>query len=331
MPFLTHRAIIGPMKKTALIALFLIHTATALAATANKYQKEVSSIENTLTQTFYPTLAKWFAGPWKKRLEITIDPQLNHRDAQVRNGEKSYQLVVHPRIFHLDNRQQLLAHELGHLMLWEFSEVAQPPWFQEGFAELISTLLTKKLQAYQVFSSLDSATSRFMEAYEQEEQRDHKLYGHHFLYFKYLYDQCGGDGFLKTLLQMTANDSGILAIEHSLKEIKNNSSPCRSFVTSYIGYSIARVLNRKVAQSPFFQILPGSTAQTTPMGHLPDLDSFHLLDSVYLNAQTFHQAKQTIPPKFSSFWIHPSPPYQVRETPPQENGDWAVLLIKLNH
>ena len=212
-----------------------------------------------------------------------------------------------------------------------------PPVVSRGSRQLVSFLLTDELPTRQVFASFNSATSHFASSYgEDHGDGDHRLYGEHFLYFHYLYQQCGGGGFLKTLVAKMAAYPGIFAIEKTLVERGMAAPSCRDFVASYIGYSIARVLNREVAGANTFQVIPNSTARVFPREKLQegsfDITDLELLDSVYIKAQSF--ISTNIPDSIASFWIRHQPPYEVRSLEPTfgeefDPSSWAVLLIKL--
>lgn len=134
-----------------------------------------------------------------------------------------------------------LPHELQHVVRYHFNE-NEEDWVNEGLSYLVEFMLTHEfpvgnLDVYKSFNNIS-----LNESFRKKDADINYFYT--FLYFYYLYQNFGGQGLIKQLIESPL--SGIQSIEAVLNKeslSKGNLSSFYSFENSFINFQLALKLN----------------------------------------------------------------------------------------
>ena len=245
------------MQKIALhicwgIFLILGISGKALCASITNFSYRVE-VEHGLKEKFERSFSEKFFAAFPSRLEkIFSEEEIGNlhvevivtnefqRDmiAQNKNG-KSF-LFISPVILFSSDLERILLHELFHLL--HFKMKNEEGWVEEGLANFIPYLLLGKINHAEINTALSQSTVSLLDNFDLS-LNQFELYGVTTLFFKYAFDHCGKEEFLKQVVH--ENESGERGISLVLQKINQSKKICRDFKSLASSFTLARVINER--------------------------------------------------------------------------------------
>lgn len=247
-------------------------------------------------------------------------------------------IVFHPRfLFQLDSFIDLLIHEIFHVIHYTYTQ-QEEDWVREGLAQLVEYLVRGRFNGYIIQSERENPWTALESSYDITNQQA-SLYGHHFLYFYYLYQQCGQDELLWKLTTQgeALNKKGAELIDHVLKGQENSPRHCQNFKESVRSFQVARVHNQRsfVSGDNQDQYFIAHSLSNFPVTTIEDknetqrwIDSLTPYTPIRLNIRNFQQNPIQCQ-GCDVYFIQQHFPYRVTQEVPSPLEGWELVLIIL--
>ncbi len=140
----------------------------------------------------------------------------------------------HPKI------EKLITHELFHAV-HDFAAPNEESWVREGLAQFMEYLIHGIPNKANIESAFQSSTTSLIGDFVLK-KADKEQYGHSFLFFYYLYTQCGGEAVIWEVVS-AGDRKGIGSVNKALLKNKSVKKHCKDFKQLALKFELARILN----------------------------------------------------------------------------------------
>jgi len=224
----------------------VLHVETDSGLNTNDLQSRAHAIVDFVENKLYPKVPSALLAKVKAktlRIEITsnlkakgglFDPEQSQKDELV--------LQIRKNLFADDSIFRLIAHEWFHALQFVIHP-DEPSWVREGLAQVFETIAMGGFNGPNLLAALDASTTS-LEYDFNPKKTEREAYGHTFVYFYFLYKNCGGDSLFWKIAESATNRFGADTINAALKG--NSKKECSDFETTVLDAELARFHNHKI-------------------------------------------------------------------------------------
>ena len=257
------------------------------------------------------------------------------------SGNKISGLCLKPDLLGTSRALEILAHELFHAFHFIIYP-DEPTWMREGLAQWFSFRVTGYFPAGTLQNGMARSTTSLRDDYDYEKNtaKDKEKYAHHFLYFYYLWNQCGGDELIWKIIGGNAERikgaQGIGQVLQIFWKKNQAKEQCFHIKESALFFEIARFHNRTLDEnSPNkfrFQLkhlLSAHTKKVLSQVNEEILKTLPSYQPIFLSSnQSLNNLKDD---SFSVAWMKQSHPFNVIFSleAPAQTSDWVGLFMKM--
>jgi hypothetical protein len=276
----------------------------------------------------------WISG---ENVPCTVSPCTAGETVRPRDSSGEYKITLPLSEFLQPDAKRVLAHELFHVLQhlldprdasWTKEAQAALGWYREGMAQLFEYRMSGKPNGPDLQVAFEKMDSALMAPFDPDHLSG-ESYGHSFLYFFYIWRECGGDEVLKALALEPSPQSPRKTIEAALRGTKLQ---CRDFDSSATAVELARVMNHaETMGSDAYQHLlwPSQYARNYLKGQVTKAELGALPAYQPWVAVAEAEWKGPLPAGITRHWLHLSLPYRTQtERPVALDSSWVQVFLK---
>ena len=318
----------------------VLHVESDSTLSNNDLRSRAHAIVDFVENKLYPKVPAALLAKVKAktlRIEITsdlkikgglFDPEQSQKDELV--------LQIRKNLFADDSVFRLIAHEWFHALQFVIHP-DEPSWVREGLAQVFETIAMGGFNGPNLLAALDDSTTS-LEYDFNPKRTEREAYGHTFIYFYFLYKNCGGSPLFWKIAESAPNRFDADTINAALKE--NPKKGCADFETTVLNAELARFHNHKVygkdTQTDLYWLTP--EFERTPKIIKEGILDRSVIDALpvhrpLLLKKSYHSALKPFlkNPKLEIYTLSKTYPYRVIRGLSSDSGDNDEILFVLKH
>jgi len=244
-----------------------------------------------------------------------------------------YELWIDASYVDSQETEEILSHEFFHLIHY-YLHPNEEAWMREGLAQIFAWRVAGRPNSKNLVAGLKIPGVELMSQIDPSRIQP-EAYGHSFLYFFYLWKNCGGDSLFWDLTRSGPGFFGARGIDAVLKGRRKSDSleQCLSFRQSALDFELSRVCNSETqlsnGQSSDHFLWPTTVLSRTVAQSLSLQDLKELAPYQPLLLSPLVPLPDLNGPFLRVYWFQNSFPHLLlKEKPQGDLSDWVQIIIR---